>query len=197
MDCEWACYEKNRIQKSIYNVYHTEKQIVTKIFLSHSGFAFAIAKVNKKVGFGKCFLVFVTVVTVATVSFTERGRTNLVRPLAGWCSYWHNRWWFRCWWCDRWCRWLAGWRILSLSKDWRWCTVHCRRMQRSLSLSKSRQHDWRQTPAWSGSHSPSALQWRCNSEKAEKKWKKRTLGLPLFLWRCQEKVVLLQQRFQI
>ena len=77
-------YEKKTVSKSICIVYHTEKQIVTKIFLSHSGFAFAIAKVNKKVGFGKCFfsfflrlLQFVAVVAVVAVSFTERGRLGL------------------------------------------------------------------------------------------------------------------------
>jgi len=48
--------DENRVGKSICIVYRTEKQIVTKIFLSHSGFVFALAKVSKKVGFGKCFL---------------------------------------------------------------------------------------------------------------------------------------------
>jgi len=32
-------------------VYHTEKQIVTRIYLSHSGFVFAIAKIGKISGF--------------------------------------------------------------------------------------------------------------------------------------------------
>ena len=36
-------------------VYRAEKQIVTRIHLSHSGFEFAVAKISKKFGFGKFF----------------------------------------------------------------------------------------------------------------------------------------------
>ena len=40
-------YEKKTVSKSICIVYHTEKQIVTKIHLPHSGFVFTVAKIRK------------------------------------------------------------------------------------------------------------------------------------------------------
>ncbi len=46
-------YGTNQVCKSICIVYYTEKQIVTKIILSHSGFVFAVAKVRKISRFGK------------------------------------------------------------------------------------------------------------------------------------------------
>ena len=48
-------YRRNQVGKSICIVYQSEKQIVTKIYLSHSGFEFAVAKISKKSGFGKFF----------------------------------------------------------------------------------------------------------------------------------------------
>ena len=52
------CYGGKSASKSIYILYHTEKQIVTKILLPHSGFVLAVAKVNKISGFGKDFFCF-------------------------------------------------------------------------------------------------------------------------------------------
>ena len=74
------CYGGKSVSKSICIVYHTEKQIVTKIFLSHSGFVFAIAKISKKFGFGKDFFLFfaiaVAIVAVVAVKITEEGTTH-------------------------------------------------------------------------------------------------------------------------
>jgi len=53
-------------------VYHTEKQIVTKIYLSHSGFVFAVAKINKISGFGKYFSAFLASDLTFFVIFADR-----------------------------------------------------------------------------------------------------------------------------
>ncbi len=61
------CYGGKSASKSIFILYRTEKQMVTKILLLHSGFALAVAKINKIVGFGKVFSAFSTVVAVVAV----------------------------------------------------------------------------------------------------------------------------------
>ena len=64
--------EGNQISKSICIVYRTEKQIVTKDFLSHSGFVFAVAKVNKISGFDKDFSEFLASDLTNIAIFADR-----------------------------------------------------------------------------------------------------------------------------
>lgn len=45
----------NEAYKSIYATYRTQKQIVTRVNVAHSGFSFAFAKIRKETGFCKVF----------------------------------------------------------------------------------------------------------------------------------------------
>ena len=43
----------NEVNKSIYAIYRTQTQIVTRVIMAHSLLCFAFAKLNKKFGFCK------------------------------------------------------------------------------------------------------------------------------------------------
>ena len=45
----------NEVNKSIYAIYRTQTQIVTRVIMAHSLLCFAFAKLNKKFGFCKVF----------------------------------------------------------------------------------------------------------------------------------------------